>query len=73
VLPLDDREQRDGAADTGEGVDQIEEAAEEHAGVRAGADDVVRVVQHGGQEEECGDRGGEGDHVEGAPDERGLP
>ena len=59
-------EQRDGGADAGEGVDQVEEAAQEHAGVRAGADDVVRVVQHGVEEQEGGDRGGEGDDVEGA-------
>ena len=32
----------------GQGVDQVEDAAPDHLGVGARADDVVRVVQHRG-------------------------
>jgi hypothetical protein len=73
VLPLDHREQRDGGADAGQGVDQVEEAAPQHAGVGTGADDVVGVVQHRGEEEHRRERGSEGDQVEGARDQRGFP
>ena len=45
VLPLHHRVHGDRGADRGEGVDRVQEAAPEHAGVLAGAGDVVRVVQ----------------------------
>ena len=72
VLPLEDRVQRDGGADAGQGDDHLEEAAHEHARVGAGADDPVPMVLHGRIEGECGDRD-EGDQVEDARDEGGLP
>ena len=72
VLPLDHRVQRDGGADAGEGDDHIEEAADEDGGVRSRADDVVRIVQHRAVQEQGRDRD-EGDQVEHARDERGLP
>ncbi len=43
VLPLEHRVQRDGCADAGEGDDDLEEGADEGAGVRAGAEDVIRT------------------------------
>ena len=72
VLPLDHRVQRDGGADAGQGDDHLEEAAHEHGSVAAGAEDPVLVVLHGAVEGEGGDRD-EGDQVEDARDERGLP
>jgi hypothetical protein len=71
VLPLDHRVQRDGGADAGEGDDYLEEAAQERAGVGAGADDEVLAL-HGAVEGQCGDRD-HGHQVEDARDERGLP
>jgi hypothetical protein len=50
---------------------RVEEAAPQQAGVGAGADDVVGVVQHRGEEEHRGDRGGEGDAPGGALGPRG--
>jgi hypothetical protein len=65
VLPLDDREQRDGGADTGEGRKHLEERPLEHAGVSAGADDVARVVQHRDVENQLGwDRGDDDNNEE---------
>ena len=72
VLPLDHRVQRDGGADAGQGDDHLEEAADQDAGVAAGAEDPVPVVLHGAVEGEGGDRD-KGDQVEDARDERGLP
>ena len=71
VLPPDHREQRHGGADAGQRVDQVEEAAPEHARVRTGAGNVAGVVQHRGEQKHSGDRGSEGDQVEQARDERG--
>src|SRR6185312_6219180 len=71
-LPPDHRVQRDGGADTGESDDHLEKAAHQHAGVAAGAEDPVLVVLDRTVEGECGDRD-EGDQVEDARDERGLP
>jgi hypothetical protein len=72
VLPLDHRVQRDGRADAGQRDDHLQEAAHEHASVGAGAEDPVPVVLHRAVEDEGGDRD-EGDQVEDARDERGLP
>jgi len=72
VLPLEDRVQRDSGADAGQGDDHFEEAAHEQASVGAGTEDPVPVVRHGAVEGERGDRD-EGDQVEDARDERGLP
>ena len=72
VLPLDHRVQRDGGADAGQCDDHLEEAADEHPSVGAGAEDPVPVVLQRAVEGECGDRY-EGDQVEDARDERGLP
>ena len=47
VLPLEDREQRDGRPDVGDDEDHLEERPEEDAVVSAGADDVP-VVGHRG-------------------------
>jgi hypothetical protein len=66
----DHREQRHSGADAGQGVDQVEEAAPQHACVGAGAGDVAGVVQHRGEQEHGGDRGSEGDQIEQARDER---
>src|SRR5438034_5268182 len=44
VLPLYDRVQRDGGADTGEGDDNLQDAPEEDASVRAWADDELWIV-----------------------------
>jgi hypothetical protein len=63
VLPLDDRKQRDGGADTGEGRNHLEEGPPEHAGV--GADDVAGIFQHRGVENiDCGDRADNGNNEE---------
>ena len=70
VLPLDHRVERDGGADAGEGHDQFQGAADEHAGVRPGADDVVRPT-HRIVEKQGRDRD-KGDQVEQARDQRGL-
>ena len=47
VLPLDQREQRDGAADVGEDETRSRKAPRQHPGVGAGADDVGGIVQDG--------------------------
>ena len=70
VLPLDHRVQRDGGADAGEGHDHLQDDADEHAGVRAGADDVVRPT-HRTVEKEDRDRD-EGEQVEHARGQRDL-
>ena len=54
VDALDDREDRDGGADAGQGVDEVEEAGPQHLGVVPGAEDVARVVQDRVEEEEAG-------------------
>ena len=72
VLPFDHRVQRDGGADAGQRDDHLEEGAHGHARVGAGAEDPVLVVLDGAVEGEGGDRD-EGDQVEDARDERGLP
>ena len=65
VLLLEDRKQRDGSADTGEGRNHLEERPPEHAGVSAGADELVGVGQHRGVEDKrCGDRGDDGNDEE---------
>ena len=66
VDSFDDREDRDGAADAGQGVDEVEEARPQHLGVVAGADDVAGVVQDGVEQQQRGDGGGEGQQVEDA-------
>ena len=63
VLPLDHRVQRDGGADAGQRHDHLQEAAHQHAGAGAGAEDPVPVVQHRAVDGEGGDRD-EGDQVE---------
>ena len=55
----------DGAAD-GDGVDEVEQAAPQHAGVLTGADDEVGVVEHGLDQQQCRDRRREGQQVEDA-------
>src|SRR5438874_11700079 len=45
ALPLDDREQRDGSADTGERHDHLQDGANDDAGIRAMPEDVVRSAQ----------------------------
>ena len=54
VLPFEDREQHDGAADVGDDEQDLEKRAQGHAGVGARADDVVGVVQYRGVEKERG-------------------
>ena len=54
-------------------VTRSRKAPEEHLGVGTGAEDVVRIVQHGAEQEDGRDRGEEGDQVEDAPGERELP
>jgi hypothetical protein len=66
VLPLDHRVERDGGADAGEGDDHLEEAAHEHAGVGAGAEEPVLVVLDRAVEGERGDRD-EGNQVAANP------
>ena len=66
------RVQRDGGADAGQGDDDLEEAAHQHASMAAGAEDPVAMVLHRAVEGECGDRD-EGNQVEDSGDERGLP
>src|SRR5262245_27833574 len=73
VAPLEDGEQSDGGADGGQGVDHIQRAAPEHAGVRSGADDVRRVVEDRAEQDQGRDRGGERDQVEHAGDEDVAP
>jgi hypothetical protein len=72
VLPLDDRVQHHGGADAGEGHDYLQDGADDHRRVWAGANDVVRIAQHRPVEDEGRDRD-EGDYVEQARDQRGLP
>src|SRR5207244_11240906 len=45
VLPPDQREQRDGSADTGERHDHLQDGANDDAGIRAMPEDVVRSAQ----------------------------
>ena len=47
VLPPDHRVQRDGGADAGERDDHLEEAADEHGRVAAGAEDQFRWSARG--------------------------
>ena len=72
VLPLDHRVQGDGCADACEGDDHLEEGAPEHGGAAARADDEVPIGLEVAVEGQRGDRD-EGDQVEHARDERGLP
>ncbi len=44
VLPLDYRVKSDGGADAGKGHDNLQDTAENHGSVRAGASDVVQLV-----------------------------
>ena len=70
VLPLDHRVERDGGADAGERHDDLQDGADEHASVRAGADDVARLT-HRTVEIEDRDRD-EGEQVEHACGQRDL-
>jgi hypothetical protein len=72
VLPLDHRVQHDGGADAGQRNDDLQEAAEDDGSVRAGADDVVRIVTDGAVKGERRDRN-EGEQVGHARNERRLP
>lgn len=65
VLPLEDRKQRDGGADTGESRNHLEERLPENAGV--GADDVVGVAEHRGVQEELRRDRGDDDNNEEYP------
>ena len=65
VLPLEDREQRQGGADVGDDEEQLQEGSQQHAGVGASTGDVAGVLENGGVEHEvCGDRGDVGDEEE---------
>ena len=70
VLPLHHRVERHGGADAGEGHDQLQGTADEHACVRPGADDVVGpthcIVEKQGRDRD------EGDQVEQACGKRDL-
>ena len=72
VLPLDDGEDRDGGADARDGEEHLKERAGEDAGVGAGAEDVVGVVENGAVKAERGNRGDEGEDEKHAGDERAL-
>src|SRR5262249_15336363 len=61
----------DGGADARERVDHVEEDAPVDAGVGAGTDDVVGVVQDRAEQDQRGDGGDEGDQVEDTGDESG--
>ena len=73
VLALDDRKQRNCSADARERVDKIKERAADHAGVGAGADDVVGVGQDRVQQDDRRDRAHESDQVEDSRNECGSP
>jgi len=73
VLPPDHREDRDGATDSRGDQKYLKERRHQDARVGAGAEDVVGIVEHGPVEDERGNRGDEGDEVQHARDERGLP
>jgi|SRR6202035_5668325 len=51
VLPLDNRVQRPGGADAGEGNDNLQNAAEDGPSVRAGTDDVIRTLHRTAESE----------------------
>src|SRR5207237_8536458 len=68
ALSLDHGEQRDGGADAGEGHDDLEDATEEDASVRARADDEARIV-HPSVESE-GRKRAKGEQAERARHER---
>jgi hypothetical protein len=64
-LPFEDREQHHGGANVGDDEEDLEQRAQGHARVGAGADDVVGVVQHWGVEKERRwDRSEKSDHEE---------
>ena len=73
VLPLEQREQHDGAADVGEDEDQLEERPHEHAGVAAGAEDVGGIAQHRAVGEHVAIEAMKVQDEEHAHGERGLP
>ena len=54
ALPSDHREQRHRGADAGEGDDELEDGAQEHAGVAAGAQDPGRIALQGAVEASVG-------------------
>jgi hypothetical protein len=56
VLPPDDRKQHDGGADVGDDEEQLQERSPQHAGVSAGTNDEVGIVQHRGVEKMRGSR-----------------
>ena len=65
VLALEDREQGHGAADTGNGVDEVQETGPQEFGVVPGSDGEVRV--HGRSDQDEGRQGRrEGEQVEDA-------
>ena len=71
-MPLEDREQDDGAADVGEDEHQVEECPEGHAAVGAGAGDEGGIAQDGPVGEHGAYRGDEGEDEQHAHGERGL-
>ena len=72
VLSLHNRVERDGGADAGKGHDHLQDAADDHRGVRAGAGDPVRIAQHGTVQGEGRDRD-EAEQVQHAGGECRLP
>ena len=69
VLTLQDWEQHDGGADVGDDEDELADRAEAHSRVVACADEVLGGVQYRGVENECCDRGDEGDEKQDACDQ----
>ena len=58
VMTPDDRVHGDGGAHASHGIDDVEQAADDHSGVRTRADDVARVLQHRSEEVVGGRYGG---------------
>jgi hypothetical protein len=69
----EDRKQRQRGADVGDDQKQLAQRAELNARVSAGADDVLRVVEHRVVEDVPGDGGDERDEEQHTRDEREPP
>jgi hypothetical protein len=69
ILALEDGKEDDGGPDIGDDQKHLEQGAQGNPCVSAGAEDVVRVIQHRVVEQETRDRGDEGQNEEQADSE----